>query len=134
MLIQIDRKYVDAAWPIAAPMLAPAVALNQGETTLDQLRAQVAFGAATLLVWQENDVPTGAGVIHMEQYPNLRVAHFSYFGGRGLVNPRVFEEVKTWCRSQGATELRGYCRDEAHARLYRRAGCDEIYRVMRSTL
>lgn len=134
MLIHITPRTLDNAWPLAEPMLREAVGLNQGEALLDQVRMQVAFSFAHLLLWQEQGHYTGAGVVEVVQFPNVRVAYLTYLGGRAIVNVEVLDAVKAWCREQGASEIRGFCGSEAHVRLYERVGCEEIYRVMRVKL
>lgn len=132
-LVAIDRRYIDQAWPFVVDMLKPAVECNHGEATLEQVRSQIAYGDASLLVWQEDQTPTGAAVVEFVQHPNMRVAHISYIGGRSIVRQDVFNQVKEWCRSQGASEVRALC-DEAHARLFGRTGFTEIYRLVKVTL
>lgn len=132
-LIHIHSQYVDAVWPQVAHLLKPALDCNKGEATLDQVRMQVAQGQAHLLVAQESDEVVGAGIIEFVQHPNRRVAHVSYIGGRHLVNANVHEELKQWCRSHGASEVRALC-DEAHTQLFSRVGYEEIYTMVRITL
>ena len=132
-LLHVNRKFIDQAWPTAESLLSVAIGCNHGEATLDQVKAQCAFGAAELLLWYEGEACTGVAVIEFVQHPNLRVAHISYIGGRGIVNADVFSEVQTWCRQQGASEIRALC-DESHARLFERTGFYEIYRMVKVAL
>lgn len=101
---------------------------------MDQVRAQIAFGDARLLAWEQTPGEvTGAAVIEFVQHPNMRVAHVSYIGGVGLVESAPFAELKSWCRSQGASEIRALC-DESHARLFASVGLVELYRMTGAAL
>lgn len=133
MLIHVQRKYLDQAWPTAEGLLSVAIGCNHGEATLDQVKSQIAYGGADLLLWYEGEACLGAAVIEFVQHPNVRVAHISYIGGRGIVRDDVFAELSNWCRQQGASEIRALC-DESHARLFERTGFYEIYRMVKVAL
>ena len=136
MLLQVDKAKMDLAWPLAENLLRPALDCNHGEATLDQVRAQLAYGSATLLLWAndgDESAVTGAAVVEFIQHPNKRIAHLSYIGGKSIVTPEVFSVVASWCRDQGASEVRALC-DVAHARLFARTGFSEIYRMVKVSL
>ena len=129
MLIHIAPKFLDEVWPQVEPLLLPAVASNRDEATLAQVKMQLAYGQADLLLWEVDAVLLGAGVVEFVQHPNKRVAHVSYAGGRQLMTPVMFAAVKAWCRQQGASEIRALC-GAAQARLFRRLGYEPIYSMI----
>lgn len=131
-LIWIDRCFLDDVWPTVAPLLARAVACNRGEASIDQVRAQVVYGQAELLVAQGDDgAALGAAIVQFVSHPGYRVANVSYLAGR--TSPAMFEELKRWCRSMGASKLQGIG-SEATARLWSRYGFEKAYVIVRADL
>jgi hypothetical protein len=131
MLTHIDRRYLDQVWPAVAPMLAQAVEKNQGEGDLSQLRAQIAYGGAELLVWSVDDEVRGAVTVEFKQYPNYRAAHIAYMGGEH--HAEYLDEFKAWARVQGASVLECLC-GASHERLFHRYGWQTTYTMMRQSL
>lgn len=129
----IQSTHVDQFWDIAKPMLEAAIAKNHGEATIDQLKMQVSSKAAHLVLSETDGIFSGAAVIEFEQQPNIRIAHISYLGGKGIITDEAAMQLGEWCKSMGASELRAFC-GESQARLFGRVGYQEIYRVMRLPL
>lgn len=131
MLVQlVPLQYVQQVWPRIEAMLAAALEHSAGEYTTDQLKAYVVMGAQSLLVAvdDQNEIH-GACTIAFENYPNHRVAFMTAIGGRFIINPDMQEQLKDWCRNNGATLFRGACRGSV-ARLLRRMGMSERYTIM----
>lgn len=122
----IPRTHVDQVWPVVAPMLEPALAT---ECSIDQLRMLVVRGESHLIVMLEDGAVVGATTVEFTNYPNKRIAVGGAFGGRGVCTQEVFDQIKQWCKSMGASEFRTYCKD-AQARLYARVGMEKIYNVV----
>lgn len=131
MLTHIDRRYLDQVWPAVAPILAQAVEKNQGEGDLSQLRAQIAYGGAELLVWSVDDEVRGAVTVEFKQYPNYRAAHIAYMGGEHYAE--YLDEFKQWAHQQGASVLECLC-GPSQARLFAQQGFTEAYRHMRMSV
>ena len=76
---------VEGVWPEVAPLLAPAVALAEGETTMDLLLESLVAGVDTrLVVVTEDERVVVAGVLTMAIFPNKKVCQVSYAGGSRL--------------------------------------------------
>lgn len=127
---QVPLRFVQQVWPKVEAMLAAALSYAAGEYTTDQLKALVATGAQSLLVAvdDQNEIH-GACTIAFEAYPNHRVAFMTAIGGRFVINPNTHEQLKDWCRANGATLFRSACRNSV-ARLLRRMGMSERYTIM----
>jgi len=108
-------------------LLAHAVAENLGESDLAQLRAQIAYGDVHLLVWEGED-RLGVAVVEFKQYPNFRSLHVMYAAGEDV--GAALEELKPWADARGASKIECWCGD-AQARLFKRSGFREAYKVMR---
>lgn len=130
MLTHIDRRYLDAVWPTVAPVLQRAVEKNHGENDMAQLRAQIAFGGAHLLVWEAGEERT-AVVAEFKQYANYRTAWVSYMSG--ALTAEALLAFATWARDMGASKIECLA-GEAQARLFTKHGFHEAYRLMRYEL
>lgn len=128
----INPIYLDRVWPEVEPLLSRAVAKGRGEIDISQLRADVVRGDVELFVWQDDEgqVET-AGIVRFTAYPNYRVAHVSFLGGR--YSDESFDMLKTWCRNNGASYIQCWT-DDAAGRLYQRYGFEKAYNVMRFKL
>jgi hypothetical protein len=131
MLTHIDPRFLDAVWPEVAPILAKAIAKNNGECDLAQLRAQIAYGGAHLLVWQEGEATIAAASIEFKQYPNFRAAHVAYLAGQ--TSNDFWGAFRAWAKASGASCVEGWC-GEAEERLFKHFGMTPTYRLMRDTL
>lgn len=81
----IRPEEVESLWPLAAPRLAPALAVSEGETTLDLLLDRLMDGTDSRLVLvTEDDLVVTAAVLTMVEYPAKRVCQISYAGGSRL--------------------------------------------------
>lgn len=130
MLTHIDPRQLDKVWPTVAPLLSRAIEKNAGECDLSQLRAQIAYGGAQLLVW-EGDGKTVVATVEFQQYPNYRTALLTYVGGEGADG--ALAELKPWADAHGASKIECWC-GPAQARLFARWGFQETHRAMRIDL
>jgi len=134
MLCTVGPERLDEVWPQAAPLLNKALETSDGELDLSQLRLLVATGAARLVLGIRDGVVVGAAAVEFVQYPNYRVASVIAIGGVSLLAGRdVFQQLRVWAKTQGASKLQGYC-SEAVARLWRRFGMEQTYIVVRCDL
>lgn len=131
MITHIDPRHLDAVWPEVSPLLAEAVAKNKGECDLSQLRAQIAYGGAQLLVWHEGDDVVSAASIEFKQYPNFRAAHVAYLAGK--TSQEFWDAFRDWARKTGASCVECLCAPP-QARLFTKYGMAETYRVVRARL
>lgn len=128
MLTHIDPRYLDKIWPQVDKLLSSAISKNKGESDLSQLRAQIAYGGAQLLVWQEDD-ELSVATVEFKQYPNYRSAHVSYLAGK--TGEEFWKAFKEWAGQHGASYVECLC-GPAEARLYGRFGMTAEYTMMRA--
>lgn len=127
-LERIPPHQVVAVWPKVEKYLADAFEHSAGEYSLDQLRVFLTMGAQYLLAWTEDGEAHGAIAIASESYPNFSVAFVTAIGGRDIAGEK-FELLANWCKANGFTHIRGAAFDSV-ARLWRRVGAREIYRMV----
>jgi hypothetical protein len=130
-LVHIDPRFLDKVWVEVGPVLAEAVATNKGEHTLDQLRAEIAYGGSHLLVYQVGETVKGAATISFKQYPNYRTAWVSYMAGHDTAD--ALPLLKQWAAEHGASHLECLC-GAGQAKLFEQRGFTEAYRLMRCGL
>ncbi len=131
MLIHINPHYLDRVWPEVETLLAQAIAKNKGESDLSQLRAQIAYGGAHLLVWQEGNSVVSVVTVEFKQYPNFRSAHVAYMAGS--TSDDFWQAFKDWARTSGASNVECLC-GEGEERLFHRYGMHTEYHMMRAAL
>lgn len=134
-LVVVDLRFLDRVWPVAAPLLSPAVDLMLDETDLSVIQDRIRNGNMTLLLWVDNDdQATGAAVVQFINYSKIRTAFVLFMAGdHGLTDDTKAGELKQWCRENGASAIDAWCHKSA-ARLFRRFGFEERRIVMRAML
>jgi len=105
-------------WETIRPYFEASVDASSGDCTAEQLKTILANGQQTLFVVVEDELIIGSFSISINNHPNNRVALITAFGGNGITNIEVFEQVVTWAKAQGATKIKAIAK-EAQARLYR---------------
>lgn len=125
----IPPQHVVVAWPKVEKFLAEAFTHSAGEYSLEQLRAFLSNGTQTLLVFVEDNEIQGALTMAAESYPNFSVGFITAIGGKCIASHDNADKLAAWCRGQGFTHIRGAA-FEAVARLWRRVGFQEIYRIV----
>jgi len=122
------------AWPVAAPLLQRAIDLDPSAITIEQAEYAVRTGRSHLLVWVEGEQGiTGAATIDFMDYPRERIGHINLLGGKGVVKQDVFDAVKQWMRSMGATKVQCWAKGNL-VRLYEKMGMEKTHQVMRVAL
>lgn len=126
---RVPIEWVNRVWSEVAPYLDSALRWSGGDYTLEHASTLVTTGQWTLLVATENDQIHGAATVTFFNRPTDRVAFVTAIGGAGITSPEMFEQLKTFAVSQGATALEGAAR-ESIARLWRQYGFEEKYRIV----
>lgn len=128
--------FVNQVWPKVEAFINDAIEQQEDDRdyTLDQVRTLVVTGQWLLIV-AANDVNEikGAATISFTNRPNHRVAFITYIGGRLITNPGTFQQLCAVVKNFGATSIEGAV-NEAVARLWRRYGFVEKYRIAGVTL
>ena len=90
------------------------------------IQQYLAAGNWVLLVAidEENEIH-GACTVSFMSYPIHRVAFVTTIGGKLISNEDTFEQLKLFCKSQGATKIQGYGRD-AIVRLWSHYGFEPV--------
>jgi hypothetical protein len=133
-LYQVQSNQLPQVWPIAAPMLQRAIALDPDLITIEQVEYAVRTGRTYLLVWEEpNEGITGAVTVDIIDYPRERVAHVNLMGGKGVVRTHVFDEAKNWMRLMGATTTQCWAKGSL-VQMYEKMGMTNTHQVMREKL
>lgn len=128
----VTLDWVHRTWPAAEPFLANALE-HSSDYTLDQVKTFVATGQWILVVAVEAGEIQGAAAINLFNRPNARVAFITALGGKGILTPESFEQLKALLTLFGATAIEGAVR-ESVARLWNRCGATEKYRIVGVTL
>ena len=132
----VPVEFVNQVWPNIESFITIAINQQEGESdyTIDQVRTLVVTGQWLLLVaTNENAEFRGAATINFSNRPNHRVAFITYIGGRLITNPGTFQQLCAIVKNFGATCIEGAV-NEAVARLWRRYGFIEKYRIAGVTL
>jgi hypothetical protein len=122
---------VNAAWPQVEPFIVTALTKAHGELDAQQVRLLCVQGQAEIFVHRVDDLIRAVAVVEYVNYPNMRVANVIAIAGRGVVDlADALAEWKAFLKKERACQqLRGYA-PEALARLWRRVGVNELYRVV----
>lgn len=129
----VPIEWVPQTWPLVEPYLVEALKHAQGDYTLEHMQVYLTTGQKLLLVATEDSVVHGAAVIEMFNRPTKRVAYVSAIGGRLISSRDTFQQLKELVASFGATAIEGAAR-ESVARLWRRYGFEEKYRIVGAKL
>ena len=116
-----------ALWPQISALIASAIPYGRGEYTLDDIRAGIEHGQM-FAVGCVNDACEIEFVVtcSIVTFPRKQVLYVQYGAGRGGV--RAKDALTTAAKTLGCDWIETRCR-ESVARLYRRAGFDDAYRV-----
>ena len=127
----VHPDYLDPLIPQLEPLLASAVAHNNGEHTTAQVIDQLRRGEMHLVVEVEDGKVRSAVVLSVVEYPNQRTINVVYGAGRNV--RRLLPMVREVAKAVGAKAIETYTRPEV-AVLYRRAGFRQAYVVSRLEL
>lgn len=129
---QVIPNMLDAVWSDVSHWLNAIQGQKDYDTS--QLQMMVRNGSVCLVVaLNDEEKISGAACIEFINYPKRRVAFVKAIGGRGIINKDTFEQLKVWCKSCGASVIRGFG-SEAIARLYKPIGFEETARTFECQL
>jgi hypothetical protein len=131
----VPTNFVHQWWPVVAPFLNAALTNPEasGETTLDQLRADLGQNRAALYAAQRSGVIIGAASVTFQNQRNARVAFITTLGGRGVVCQQAASQFFELLRRAGATRVAGAGRDSM-VRLSARWGLKKKYTIFEGEL
>lgn len=125
----VDVGHVHRLWPLVEPYIASALEHAKGDYTLESAKTLVSTGQWMLVVAADDQGIHGAATIHMFNRPHDRVAFVTAIGGKLIGNQETFNTFKLVLAGFGATIIEGAAR-ESIARLWRRIGFEEKYRIV----
>jgi len=126
----VSPEWVNYTWGKVEGYIADALAHSNGDYTVEQAKVFVTQGKWILLVGVGDDNELhGAATVEFFNRPDDRVAFITAIGGKLVSNDDTFEQLKAYARSMGATAIEGAAR-ESIARLWKRYGFDEKYRIV----
>lgn len=129
----VTTEWVARVWPDAAPFLADALSHSCGEYTVEHAQALVSSGQWLLVLAHEDGAVRGAATITFINRPSQRVAFITAIGGRLVSSRDTYQQLSELLKSFGATHIEGAAR-EAIARLWKRYGLTEKYRIVGAAL
>lgn len=130
----VEPQYVAQAWPMVEKYIADALQYGGDDYTLDQVKAYLAGNQWVLLVAvDEEGVIHGAATVSFINYPNDRVAFITFIGGHLISSKDTFAQMSGILKGFGATKIQGAAR-ESIARLWRRYGFEERYRIVETKI
>src|SRR5437868_6966300 len=116
-LIQIPAEAIEGLWPLAARMIAPALAYGHGATSLELEREQLL--ARRKQLWMvvigepdANPKAVAAGIISLQKNADGSVtANIEYFGGENMKAWfSLKDEFEDWAREEGCRDVRLWAR------------------------
>lgn len=115
----VPTNFVQQTWSKVEKYLAEGLLQSGGEYNVDQLKVYLVQGSQALLVVVNEDKIIGAFSVEFINFPNDRIAFITSVGGRMIADKALWPKFEDWCRSQGATKIRGAAY-ESVAELWRR--------------
>ena len=116
----VPTEFVAQIWPEVEKYLADGLVNSGGEYNVDQLKVYLTQGIQELLVVIDTDGIIGAFAVEFSNFPNDRIAFITSVGGKAIADRTLWPVFEDWCRSKGATKIRGAAY-ESVARLWRKA-------------
>lgn len=114
----VDTSYVQQTWPLVEKYIEEALVKGHDfpdwsrSYTKEHVQHYLTSGQWLLVVaTDENNEIHGAATISFINYPLHRVAFMTTTGGKFIVNPEVFEQLKAICKQYGATKVQAFCRE-----------------------
>lgn len=130
----VHPDHIAQAWPLVAGFITGALEYSHGEYTPDQARLLLSNGVWSLYVAVDDDgTLRGAGAVQFNNLPNDRVAFVVAIGGKLFTNQDTWQQFTELLKIRGATRVEGAAR-ESIARLWKRYGFEEKYRILGVTL
>jgi hypothetical protein len=129
----VPVEWVPAVWDRVKAFIASALEHSKGEYSVEHAQAYVTSGQWVLLIATEGEEIFGAATISFFNRPNDRVAFITAIGGKLVSSQDTFTQLKVILAALGATAIEGAAR-EAIARLWKRYGFEEKYRILGVTI
>jgi len=130
----VHPDHIAQAWPLVADFITSALEYSHGEYTPDQARLLLSNGVWSLYVAVDDDgTLRGAGAVQFNNMPNDRVAFVVAIGGKLFTSQDTWQQFTELLKLRGATRVEGAAR-ESIARLWKRYGFEEKYRILGVTL
>jgi hypothetical protein len=128
----VPPEFVNKVWPEVVKYIEAGVDRQKGEPdyTVEQIATLVAMGKWMLaVVADDSNKIHGALTIDFFNRPNARIAFVTCIGGRAIVDKDSFDRLCALVKNFGATTIEGAV-DDAVARLWRRFGFHEKYKIV----
>ena len=126
----VPTQFVAQAWPLVKKYISDAQQYGGDDYTVEQVQVYLSAGQWVLIVAvDEEGVIHGAATATFINYPNDRVAFITFIGGKLVSSKEVVAQLGAVLKGFGATKIQGAAR-ESIARLWRRFGFEERYRVV----
>jgi len=130
----VEPRFVAQAWPMVEKYIADAMQYGGDDYTIDQVKVYLASNQWVLIIAvDEEGVIHGAATACFINYPNDRIGFITFIGGKLISNKDTFAQLKAILKGFGATKIQGAAR-ESIARLWRRFGFEERYRIVETTI
>lgn len=134
----VGIEHIHQTWPLVEKYITESfekgLAGGSSDYTVDQVRVYLASGQWILLVAvdEKNEIH-GAMTVSFINYPLNRVAFVTATGGKMIVNPDMFEQLKHIAKYHGATKIQAMARP-AMVRLLQTCGMKPGNTLMEETL
>lgn len=126
----IPRAELPSRWRRLSELLAPAVAMGNGELEVDDILDRALEGR--MFVFADDDFAVTTEFIHCPRKTTMVVG---FGAGRVPDRAHVAETLIAAARKIGATSIQTYCKNPAMVRYYRRwFGLNPIYTVLEMPL
>lgn len=130
----ISPQYISQAWPLVEKYIADAQQYCGNDYTVEQVKVYLANGQWVLLVAaDEEGAVHGAATVNVFNMPNDRIAFITFIGGKLISNKDTYSQMAGILKGFGATKIQGAAR-ESIARLWRRYGFEERYRIVETKI
>ena len=130
----IHVQNIAQVWPLVEKYIADAQQYCADDYTLEQIKVYLSNGQWILLVAvDEEGAVHGAATVSMFNMPNDRIAFITFIGGKLVSNKDTFSQMAGILKGFGATKIQGAAR-ESIARLWRRYGFEERYRIVETKI
>lgn len=99
------------SWGVIAPMLEKAIEHNHQEMTLVDVADAIVSEKSQLWVAVQNDIPRGAFVTEIVNYPRKKVCRIVLLGGVSFEEwKHLLVDLENWALMNGCIDLDAYCR------------------------
>jgi hypothetical protein len=110
-ILRLEDELAAQAWPKAAPLLEPAIALTSGLYELEDIGERIRRPGSGWSLWiiAEQLTLLGAWTTHVVEYPRARVLMVGFAGGSGFrrYHRRAIGATEEFALSIGCTRLHG---------------------------